>query len=275
MSGRADLGHDTRSSFGPVYEEPMNGRCIANEDSAASVCSATSGELHHRFSAGPYDPPTMNKTNAQLRNDVIEELVADPALDAVDIAISANDGIVTLAGTVKSYAELLAAERAVKRVAGCHRIARTLKIEIPASHARSDSDIARAAGNALSWEVTLPANAVTVRVDHGYVALEGTVEWEFQRLNARRVIDHLAGVRGVYNDIVVKPRVTTEDVERKLRSSFERSAAIDADRICVNAHGGTVVLSGTVDSWYEHEDAVRAAYSIPGVTKVENLTYVS
>ena len=72
MSGRADLGHDTRSSFGPVYEEPMNGRCIANEDSAASVCSATSGELHHRFSAGPYDPPTMNKTNAQLRNDVIE-----------------------------------------------------------------------------------------------------------------------------------------------------------------------------------------------------------
>jgi osmotically-inducible protein OsmY len=209
----------------------------------------------------------MNKTNAQLRNDVIEELVADPALDAVDIAISANDGIVTLAGTVKSYAELLAAERAVKRVAGCHRIARTLKIEIPASHARSDSDIARAAGNALSWEVTLPANAVTVRVDHGYVALEG--------LNARRVIDHLAGVRGVYNDIVVKPRVTTEDVERKLRSSFERSAAIDADRICVNAHGGTVVLSGTVDSWYEHEDAVRAAYSIPGVTKVENLTYVS
>jgi osmotically-inducible protein OsmY len=217
----------------------------------------------------------LKKSNAQLRNDVIDELAAEPALDAQEIVISAGDGIVTLAGSVKSHAELLAAVRAVKRVAGCHGIVRMLKIEIPAFHVRTDSEIAGAALSALSWEVTLPVNAVTVSVDRGYVSLEGTVEWEYQRINARRVVDHLAGVRGVANNIAVRPRAATDDVEQQLRSSFERSAEIDAARICVYAKGGSVVLCGIVDSWHEYEDAARAAYAIPGVTKVENLTSVS
>ncbi|MGA2393478.1 MAG: BON domain-containing protein [Candidatus Lustribacter sp.] len=217
----------------------------------------------------------MIKSDYELQEDVTEELAFDPSLDSTKIGVAAKDGVVTLTGTVASYPEKAAAERAAKRVAGVHGIAEELKIEMPASDQRSDADIAQAALRALQWDVTVPRNRVTVRVEGGWLTLEGELNWPFQRDAAKRAVEHLWGVRGVTNAIGLRTMVFSGDVKEKIRSAFERAAEIDANKLEVEIHNSTVTLRGDVHSWNEFDEAELAALSVPGVMVVNNLTQVT
>ena len=214
------------------------------------------------------------KTDLGLQEDVAEELAFDPSVDNGNIGVAAKDGVVTLTGKVPSFADKVAAEKAAKRVSGVKAIAQDIEVELPAFHERDDAEIAAAALNVLDWEVTVPKDTVTVRVERGWLTLEGRVNWQFVRQNAERAVRHLIGVVGVTNHITVAPQVAAADVTEKIRKTFERSAEIDAQRVTAETRGTTVTLRGTVHSWTEHDDATRAAYSVPGVTKVENDTLV-
>ncbi len=217
----------------------------------------------------------MIKSNIDLNKDVLEELAFDPSIDERNIAVAVSDGVVTLTGSVKSYGQKLAAERAVKRVRGVHGIAEELTIDLPALHVRNDADLVKSALDALRSNANVPTDSVLVKAEGGWVTLTGTVEWEYQRDAARLTVASLAGVRNVSNNITLRPRVVARDVQAQIRDSFRRGAEFDANRIQIETSDGTVTLRGPVHSWTEREDAAMAAYSIPGVADVKNLMTVS
>jgi osmotically-inducible protein OsmY len=209
-------------------------------------------------------------TDVQLRKHVLDELNADPSIDAAQIAVTVKDGIVTLGGDVANFGQKWSAERAVKRVAGVKGYAEEIHVKIPGFAKRTDADIARAAVDALQWNVSVPANTVMVKVDDGVLTLEGEVNWQFQREAAQHAVRHLLGVKRVVNDIVVKPAVTPSEVKNKIESAFTRNALVDAAGINVSVDGGVVTLEGTVRSWAEREEAERTAWAVPGVVLVDD-----
>jgi osmotically-inducible protein OsmY len=208
------------------------------------------------------------KTDSELRRDVERELEMEPSIDERRIGVAVLDGIVTLTGEVRSYAEKWQAERTVERVTGVRGVANELVVK-PATE-RSDVDIARAAADTLKWNVLVPSERIKVRVENGWLTLDGEVEWEYQRRAAERAVRNLPGVKGISNLVVVKPRVQPSDVRRKIEEAFEREAAIDAQHIDVQVNGSEVTLSGRVRSWAERHAAEKAAWSVPGVTAVRN-----
>lgn len=210
------------------------------------------------------------KTSSDLQRDVLDELEFDPVLDAGGIGVSVADGVVTLHGHVRSYADKIAAETTVKRVAGVRGVANDLTVTLWPGAERDDTDIARAAVRALEWNTWVPEGAVKVTVKDGWVTLEGAVEWQYQRDTARKTVEHLTGVKGVDNLVTLKPRVLPNEVERRIVSAFQRAASLDAKHVHVATIGGRVILRGAVRSWLERDDAERAAWAVPGVTEVEN-----
>jgi osmotically-inducible protein OsmY len=211
---------------------------------------------------------TLTSLDQQLREAVAKELAWDPALDASMIGVTAHDGIATLSGYVGTYAEKLAAERATRKVFGVKAIANELEVRL--SQDRIDPDIAKSALDALNNRVDVPLGlGVTVR--DGYVTLTGAVEWMFQRIAAEKAVKYLRGVRGVFNQITVKPRVSPKDVQTRIIEALHRNADIDARRIHVENIGSRVILSGNVRSWHEKDAALRAAWAAPGVTQVDSL----
>ncbi len=210
-----------------------------------------------------------------LEKDVIDELAFDPSLDASDVTVNVKQGIVTLGGTVKFYPEKIAAEKAVKRVSGVHGIAQEIKVEPLGTHVRTDADLAKTALNLLAWDVVIPKDSVTVTVDRGWLQLDGSVEWDFQKLDAERAVHAMAGLIGIENRIVVRQSVSAQDVGATIRKSFERSADLDASQIVVETDGDEVTLRGTVRSWAQHEEATRASFSLPDVAQVKNLTTIA
>jgi osmotically-inducible protein OsmY len=216
----------------------------------------------------------VSKSDAQLHADVAEELTSDPALDASKIAVAAHDGIVTLTGTVPSYWQKIEAENAVKRVAGVRGIANDLIVEIPSIHRRDDADIARAASDALEWHSDLP-KGIKVIVNNGWVTLEGAVDWNFQKEEAERAVKGLSGVKGVIDHLQVKAVPKPDDVRERIRRELERTVDQEANRIQIETSNGRVILKGTVHSWVERDAARRAAWSVPGVSDVENLLTVA
>ena len=211
------------------------------------------------------------KSDMELQRDVLDELKWDPAVNAEQIRVEVKDGLVTLAGCVESFAEKWAAEWAAKRVAGVKALAVEIRVEPTRFRELTDADLARAAENALKWHAHVPQNRIKVRVEKGQITLEGEVEKQFERETARQVVLHLAGVTGVSNQIVLKPKVEPTEVKEKIEAAFKRSAMVDANRITVKAEGGKVVLTGTVRTWEEYQDAERAAWAAPGVREVKNL----
>jgi len=208
------------------------------------------------------------KTDEQLRKDVYEELKADPSIDAAEIAVAVKDGIVTLGGEVASYAQRWGAERAAKRVAGVRGCAEEIKVKLPGADERTDTEIARAAANALQWNVSVPSERIKVMVQNGGVTLDGEVTWQFQREAANDAVRYLTGVKWVDNQIVVKPTVSSSEVKTRIQDAFTRNALLDASKIAIGVEGDNVTLEGKVRSWAEREEAEHAAWAVPGVGDV-------
>lgn len=209
-------------------------------------------------------------TDLEIKKAVESELNFEPSINAAEIGVAVKDGIVTLSGHTPSYWEKIASERAAERVNGVKAVVNEIEVRLPSSSERTDEDIARAAVNALEWSVLVPGNRVKVKVSKGWVTLEGTVDWQFQRSAAEKAVRKLIGVQGVSNLITIKPQVSKTAVKAEIENALKRSAELDAEKIKVDTDGDKVILRGTVHSWYEREEAERAAWRAPGVRIVED-----
>jgi osmotically-inducible protein OsmY len=209
-------------------------------------------------------------TDLEIKDNVEAELNWEPIVDAAQIGVAVKDGVVTLTGRVESYWERVEAERAAARVLGVKAVANELEIRLPDSSERTDEDIALAAVDTLKWSVLVPSRRIKIKVSKGWVTLEGTVDWEFQKNAAEKAVRKLTGVKGVSNLVEVKPHVSKGDVKTAIEEALKRSAQVDARRIKVEAAGDKVTLRGTVRSSFEREEAERAAWRSPGVRNVEN-----
>jgi osmotically-inducible protein OsmY len=184
--------------------------------------------------------------------------------------VAVENGVVTLTGHVASYAEKIAAERAVERVNGVKAIAQEIEVRYAGHPKRSDDEIAQRALDFLKWSVQVPVDSIQVRVEKGWITLSGTVEWQYQKLAAESAVRRLSGVNGISNLIEIKPHVAASDVHRKIMDSLKRNAEVEADGIRVAVDNGKVILEGKVKSWYERNLVERAAWSAPGVNAIED-----
>jgi osmotically-inducible protein OsmY len=208
------------------------------------------------------------KTDSQLQQDVLAELEWEPSINAEQIGVEVKDGIVTLAGHVRSYAEKHEAEIAAQRVAGVKALAVEMDIMLPGPSQRSDADIARSAENVLEWLAPIANGTVKVMVEDGWLTLSGEVGWEYQRDAAARAVHYLMGVKGITNDIALKPAVSQGSVKTDIEAALKRRAMADARNIAVEVRGGDVTLTGSVHSWSERDLARQAAWGTPGVRNV-------
>lgn len=210
------------------------------------------------------------KTDTQLMSDVQAELDWDPRIDDRGIVVAVKDGVVTLAGYVSSYADKWSAEKAAKGVAGVRAIANDIEVKLGTASQRPDKDIAEAAANALRSNVSVPASDIKVIVNDGWITLEGKVTFWYQKSTAENAVRGLWGVKGISNNIELKPQVRAGDVKSKIQQAFHRHATLDANKVNIAVAGGEITLTGEVSSWYERDEAERAAWAAPGVTRVQN-----
>jgi osmotically-inducible protein OsmY len=209
-------------------------------------------------------------TDKVLRQTIVDELDFEPSIDSANIGVAVDNGVVTLTGHVASYAEKVAAERAVERIKGVRAIAEKIEVRYPGHKKTADDEIAERALSILGWNVQIPKDSIKVKVEKGWVTLAGTVDWQYQRVTAETAVRELSGVIGLSNLIEVRPRVAPRDVKQKILDALKRSAELEADAIRVNVIEGKVVLEGNVKAWYEHGIAEHAAWSAPGVKAVQD-----
>jgi osmotically-inducible protein OsmY len=213
----------------------------------------------------------MKKTDTQLHHDVLEELKWDSRVDETEVGIEVDNGVVTLTGTVSSWAKRLAAQEAARRVIGVLDVANDIKIKVPGGSVRTDTEIAQAVRRALEWDVFVPDEKISSTVSDGWVTLEGALDRWSQRDDAERAVRNLTGVRGVINKItlnVTKP--VTENVRKAIEQALERRAEREARKIRVEVQNDAVTLTGTVHSWAERKSVLAAARFTPGVRSIED-----
>jgi osmotically-inducible protein OsmY len=208
----------------------------------------------------------------ELRTAVLREIEWRPDIHSQDINVRASGSAVALSGFVDTFAEKASAEKAAKSVRGVIFIANDIEVRLST---RTDPEIAGDVQHVLKSHALLPETNITATVREGFVTLEGTVEWNYEKTSAVEAAESVRGVRGVWNRIAVKPHVSPASVKDAIDAALRRSAELDARSIYVSAHGGTVELSGKVHSFSEREGAERAAWAAPGIESVVNLLQVT
>jgi osmotically-inducible protein OsmY len=209
-------------------------------------------------------------SDLDIQSDVLDELNWTPNVKANEIGVAVKEGVVTLSGTVESYLARQSAQDAALRVRGVHAVANEIEVRLHTSAERTDSDLALAILNALKWDAVIPTDNLDVAVSHGFVTLKGQVEWYYQREAAARVVQRLAGVKGVSNLITVAAHPTPADIRQRIERALVRNAEIDADTITVLVEGSFATLKGTVRSYAEKVAAGRTAWLAPGIVTVDN-----
>jgi osmotically-inducible protein OsmY len=210
---------------------------------------------------------TLTDTDLRLRNSVVKQLDWDPEVDASGIGVAAKEGVVTLTGSVSTYADKLAAERVAKTVRGVRGVANDLEVRLRVEF--TDAEIAAEAVRALTLRHNVPPE-VQVAVHDGYVTLTGTVTWLFQSQQAEKAVRHVKGARGVFNHITVRAVSTARDVRHRIVEALHRNADLDARHIEVAVEGNVATLRGAVSSYAQYETAARACAAAPGITRVDN-----
>jgi osmotically-inducible protein OsmY len=205
-----------------------------------------------------------------LRQHVIDELEFEPTINAANIGVAVSGNVVTLTGHVASYAEKIAAERAVKRVKGVHGIAEEIEIRFPDDKKVRDDEIAARAWNIISWDTTIPSDEIQVKVQHGWLTLTGKTDWYYQKVEAENAVRKLSGVCGVTNHIEVTPQVSVTDVKNCIETALKRNAEVELSGISLQVIDHKVVIEGHVNSWHERQVAETAVWSVPGVNAVED-----
>jgi len=215
------------------------------------------------------------RTDAELKQDVIDELKWEPMINDAAINVAVKDGVVTLSGYAGSLLEKLDAEKVVQSVFGVRGVIQKIEVKLPRVSERSDEDLAQAVASALKWDAYVPDEKIKVHVQNGWVTLSGEVDSNYQKVEAHDAVCCLLGVKGIYNLIMVKPLAKPTDVQQKIQSALRRHAGLDAQRLNVTVSGDTVKLAGVVHSYAEIKEVEKAALTAPGICKVDNELVVS
>jgi len=209
-------------------------------------------------------------TDEEIQSEVLHEMEWDPRVEPEEIGVSVDNGIVTLTGFINSYGKKIAAEQAAHRVRGVRAVANDLTVRLPVDRQPTDADLARTVLSALTWQAEVPADELDITVADGWVTLNGDLPWRYQREEAELAVHGLRGVRGVFNNIVIRPHIKPSLVRSNIEKAPVRSAETDARRISVEVDGARIVLRGSVRTIAESRDAERVAWSAPGVKEVDN-----
>ncbi|MBS1688083.1 MAG: BON domain-containing protein [Bacteroidetes bacterium] len=210
------------------------------------------------------------KNDQQLQQDVMDELKWDPILNASEIGVSVKKGIVTLSGYVNSYSKKIAAESAAKRVKGVSAIAEDIEVRLGLDDERNDTEIAEAALDALKWNSNVPNDRIKIKVENGWLILEGEADWQYQKDAAANAVRDITGVKGISNLVMLAPKADVSVIEKNIRRALQRSADIEANNIDIRTVGNKVIIKGKARSWAERSEIERAAWSSPGVTEIED-----
>lgn len=205
-----------------------------------------------------------------LRKSILEELEFLPDIDAANIGVAVDKGVVTLTGHVTNYAQKVRVERAVKAVKGVRALAEEIQVRLNKGAGTADDTIANRALNIIDWSADIPQGAAKVIVENGWVSLEGQVDWQYQKEAVERAVRKLSGVVGVDNRLTLRPQVDVLDIQQRIEEALKRNAEVDAKGIHIKVEGSVVKLEGRVHLWRERKIAERAAWSVPGVNKVED-----
>jgi osmotically-inducible protein OsmY len=211
-----------------------------------------------------------NMSDLELRRAILDELEFQPHIDAAAIGVAIENGVVCLTGHVKTYAEKIAAERAVKTVKGVKAVADEITVHVPEKLDISDEAIATRCLDVIRWSSVIPDERIQLEVQHGWVTLEGEVDWQYQKEAAQSAVRKLAGVVGINNMLVVKPKAKADDIKERIEAALARNAVLDTRKLRVTVEGKTVKLEGHVHLWLERKAAEDAAWAVPGVNHVEN-----
>jgi len=214
-------------------------------------------------------------SNNDLERSVTDELYWDPKVDNAAIAVSADDGVVTLRGTVGSFRQKREATQDAERVFGVESVKNDLQVRIMNQDRRDDAELRGDVLQALMLD-SIVTSTIDAKVDDGMVTLTGTANWQFERDEAEFVAANVLGVVSVDDEIdLVPPTPTAGDVQHSIKKAMERNAKLDADSVSVDSSNGTITLDGTVSSWADHDEAVSAAWAAPGVTNVKDHIHVA